>query len=96
MRKINKINKNNIKNKFTQALELPKEIVLNLPLITITGKEELTIENYKGIIEYSDDKLRINTSCGVVKIEGSKLTIKQITEENMFITGKITRFEYLL
>ncbi len=32
----------------TEALELPKEILLHLPLISFIGQEEVTIENYKG------------------------------------------------
>ena len=36
----------------TEALELPKEILLHLPLISFIGQEEVTIENYKGILEY--------------------------------------------
>lgn len=91
-----KIQKINLKEKVTNIFELPKEIVLNLPLVTIIGSQEMLIENYKGIIEYSEIKIRINTSCGVLKIEGKKLFINQMTKENLKITGKITTFEYLL
>ena len=41
----------NIKRNFAEALEIPEEIVLNLPLITMTGRERLVVENYKGVIE---------------------------------------------
>jgi sporulation protein YqfC len=84
-----------IKNKITAILDLPKEIVLNLPLISVIGIEEFTIENYKGIIEYTEERMRISTSCGILKIEGKKLCLKQITAENIAITGTISKFEYL-
>lgn len=42
----------------TEALELPKEILLHLPLISFIGQEEVTIENYKGILEYSEETVR--------------------------------------
>ena len=45
-----------LKTNLTTALDLPKEIMLNLPLITITGKNNMSIENYKNIIEYSQKK----------------------------------------
>jgi len=93
--KIKKINKK-IKNIFATTLELPKEIVLNLPLITLTGKEQLYIENYKNVIEYTDEKIRLNTSCGILKIEGKNLSLKEITNENVEVTGIIYKFEYLL
>ncbi|MCL2593295.1 MAG: sporulation protein YqfC [Defluviitaleaceae bacterium] len=85
-----------IRNKLTDMLELPKEVVLGLPLISIIGSEEISIENYKGIIEYTSERIRINTSCGVLKIEGRNMVLKQITSENMLITGSILKFEYLI
>ena len=54
----------------TEALELPKEILLHLPLISFIGQEEVTIENYKGILEYSEETVRIGTAAGVLRLEG--------------------------
>ena len=94
MKKIFKVNQN-IKKKLVNTLELPKEIIFNLPLITMVGNEEINIENYKGVIEYSPEKIRINTECGVLKINGEKLSFKQITAENIIVTGIIQTLEYL-
>jgi len=85
-----------IRTKLTDMLELPKEVILNLPLISIIGSEEISIENYKGIVEYTSERIRINTSCGVLKIEGRNMILKQITSENMLIKGNILKFEYLV
>lgn len=85
-----------IKKTLARMLELPKEIALNLPLISMTGNEELGIENYKGVIEYTEERIRLNTSCGVLKIEGKKLLLKQITTESMVVTGYIRKLEFLL
>lgn len=94
MKKIFKVNQN-IKKKLVNTLELPKEIIFNLPLITMVGNEEINIENYKGVIEYSPEKIRINTECGVLKINGEKLSFKQITAENIIVTGVIQKLEYI-
>ena len=94
MKKIFKVNQKK-KKKLVNTLELPKEIIFNLPLITIVGNEEINIENYKGVIEYSPEKIRINTECGVLKINGEKLSFKQITAENIIVTGVIQTLEYL-
>lgn len=85
-----------IKKKIINIFELPKEVILNLPLISIIGSEEINIENYKGVIEYNLERIRINTSCGVLKIEGKKLSLKQITAENISVNGLISKLEYLL
>lgn len=91
-----KKNTNKLKKTVTSILELPKEIVLNLPLITLTGNEELYIENYKGIIEYTEGKIRLNTACGILKIEGRNLFLREITAENIAVTGTLTKLEYLV
>ena len=82
--------------KITEALELPKEVVMNLPLITMIGAEDMTIENYKGVIEYSEERIRINTTAGIVRICGRRLLLKQITADNIGITGSIAKIEFLI
>ena len=78
----------------TNILSLPKEIALNLPLITATGRDEVNIENYKNLIEFTDTKVRINTAAGVLTIEGTGLTLKQIITEHVLITGKIAEIKW--
>ena len=84
-----------VKREVTAALALPKEIVLNLPLITLYGNEELNLENYKGVVEYTDERIRISTSKGILKIEGRNLLLKQVTSENISVTGGIVKIEYM-
>ena len=78
-----------VKEKMTGLLSLPKEIALNLPLIMATGRDEVNIENYKNLVEFTDAKIRINTAAGVLTIERTGLTLKQVTTEHLLVTGKI-------
>lgn len=84
-----------VRRRVTDILELPKESMLNLPLITLLGREELFIENYKGIIEYGDEVVRISTGVGVVRIDGRCLTLKSILAESITITGTFLSVCYL-
>ena len=79
----------------TEALELPKEILLHLPLISFIGQEEVTIENYKGILEYSEETVRIGTAAGVQRLEGQGLCLKQLSAECMVVTGRVEKMEFL-
>ena len=83
-----------MKEKVAEILELPKEVVLNIPKITMVGNGNLLLENYKGIIEYADGKVRINTGTGVITLTGEFLVIKEITSENIYIDGKIHTVEF--
>ena len=79
----------------TEALELPKEIMLDLPLISLVGREEVTIENYKGILEYSEEIVRIGTTAGVLLLKGQGLCLKQLSSECMVVTGKVGLLGFL-
>lgn len=73
----------------TEILELPKEVISNVPKITMTGFNEVLIENFKGILEYEDFFVRIGTYIGNVNINGFNLKLNQMNEEDILVTGKI-------
>ena len=81
------------RNRFNDILEIPKEIYTNIPNFIITGFEDMIIENYKGILEYEDYFVRVNTYIGIVNIHGINLKLEKMTEDNLKITGKIESIE---
>jgi len=87
--------KTSLKQKMSDVLELPKEIVLNVPKLTMIGNNNLMIENYKGIVEYDNSRIRLNTASGIVRITGEWLSIKEITSEDVMVEGTITSLEFL-
>ena len=57
--------------------------------ITITGFNELILENYKGILEYEEFFASISTYIGIVNINGFNLNLEKMTNDDIKITGKI-------
>lgn len=76
------------------AVNMPKDVVLGVPIVTITGQVELCIENYRGIIEYTDVLIRIKTKIGQIKVIGKHLQIEYYTNDEMKVTGRILSVEY--
>ena len=76
-------------NKIDKILELPKEICSNIPKLTITGFDEIIIENFKGILEYEDFFVRISTYIGIINVNGYGLRLENMTEDDIKVTGKI-------
>ena len=76
-------------NRINRMLEIPKETYTNEPKLIITGFNELIIENYKGIIEYEDYYIKLNTFIGCININGFNLKLDKMTEDCLKITGKI-------
>ena len=85
----------NFKYNVSEALELPKDVVLDLPKIIVTGNIGLTISNHKGIIEYTQEVLRINSSIGIIKISGANMELKTILSEEIIVVGSIEKLEII-
>lgn len=83
-----------IREKISNAFELPKDIVLDVSKVVIIGTEQITVENHKGIVEYSEELIRINTGNGIMKLCGKGLTIKTILQEEITISGELTSIEF--
>ena len=81
------------KKKFNDILEIPKEVYSNIPNFIVTGFEDMIVENYKGILEYEDYYVRVNTGIGIIDIHGINLKLEKMTEENIKIVGKIDSIE---
>lgn len=80
--------------KINDIFDIPEEVWSKTPKITITGFEEILIENFKGILEYEDFFARINTHIGVININGFNLKLNQITEDDILVTGKIENIDF--
>jgi sporulation protein YqfC len=77
-----------------QHLELPRDVVLNVPKITITGDSEITIENHKGIILFEDKQIKVNSRVGLISIYGSNFEILFIGGSTLTISGKFKSVAY--
>ena len=80
-------------NKIDIILEMPKEICSEIPKIIITGFDEMIIENFKGILEYEEFFVRINTHIGIININGYNLNLENMTDDDIKRTGKIESFD---
>ena len=76
-------------SKIDRLLEMPQEVYTDTPKITITGFNEMIIENFKGILEYEDYYIRINTSLGIVNINGYELKLENMTNDDIKVKGKV-------
>ena len=53
------IENESIKSRAASAASMPKDVVLGASVITILGTGEMCIENYRGIIEYTDTMIQM-------------------------------------
>ncbi len=72
-----------------KVIDIPREIYTNEPKIITIGFKELNIENYKSILKYEEDYIKLETEIGILNINGTNLCLVKMKEENLKITGKI-------
>ena len=84
-----------MKSAVSDIFELPKEIMLNLPKISMIGNNQMLVENHKGVIEYTPQRIRVNSSIGVIRIQGSEMNLKNIAADDIMIIGEIKIIEFL-
>ena len=80
--------------KLDEILEIPVELSTNNPKITIIGFERVLIENYKGILEYQEYFIRLNSYIGIININGFNLNLEEMTSDDLLITGKIESIDF--
>ncbi|MBR4110459.1 MAG: sporulation protein YqfC [Clostridia bacterium] len=84
-------NSQSLKQKFLTAMDLPIELLNDVPRITLIGNNNLLIENHKGIIEYDENIIRLVSH---INILGNQMNVEEINNEEIFITGEITNVEF--
>ena len=85
----------NLKYNISEALELPKDVVLDLPKLVMIGDIQLNITNHRGIIEYTQETLRVNSNVGIIKVSGNNLELKTILSEEIIVAGHIEKVEII-
>ncbi len=83
------------KEQLIDSLKLPKDVCLGALRVTLTGSTEAWIENYKGILEYTENQILLQGKTCQVCFEGNRLSIDYYTNEDMKISGCIACVRYL-
>ncbi len=84
-----------VKSKVSDMFDLPKDITLNLPRISMTGNNQMLIENHKGVIEYTPERIRINSTIGVIRLQGTEMNLRNIAADDIMVTGGIKSIEFI-
>ncbi len=73
---------------------LPKDVICDLPRVSLSGDKEIFIENHKGILEYTSKSVRIKMHDGLMNIKGEKLRICEMQTDRLLVTGDFLGVEY--
>jgi sporulation protein YqfC len=70
-------------------MDLPPDVLLELPRITMIGQLHIYIENHRGLLVYSDKELRLLLKSGQLLIKGKDFVLKTMLPEEILLEGVI-------
>jgi sporulation protein YqfC len=83
------------KEALIESLKFPKDVCMGALKVSMTGNREAWIENYRGILEYTDSLILLQGKTCQVCFEGTGLSVDYYTNEDMKISGCICAVRYL-
>ncbi|MBP3951299.1 sporulation protein YqfC [Bacillus suaedae] len=82
-------------NWMTKQMQLPADVMMDLPRITMIGQLHIYIENHRGVLRFSNQELRLLLKQGQLLIKGDHFVIKTILPEELLLEGRIDQVIYL-
>jgi len=79
----------------TRSLEVPPDVMMDLPRITMIGQLHIYIENHKGLLAFTDQEVRLLLKQGQLLIKGSHFVIKTILPEEILLEGEIEKVMFI-
>jgi sporulation protein YqfC len=61
----------------------------------MVGSRQLYLEHHTGILAYSDTQIDVNTTAGVLRVRGKRLTLLAMTAEEVRLGGAISAVEWV-
>ncbi|HJB90174.1 MAG TPA: YabP/YqfC family sporulation protein [Candidatus Eisenbergiella merdigallinarum] len=77
------------------SLKLPRDMAMGACIVTALGNEQVMVENYRGILEYTQNSIVLQSKTCRIAVCGCGLKIAYYTNEDMKIEGKISEIRYL-
>lgn len=82
-------------SKIIKALDLPQDLFLGLPNISLSGNREVYLSNHRGILSYGQEEMVILIKEYQLVIKGKSLSIVSYTKDDLTIQGYIRSMEFI-
>lgn len=74
--------------------ELPEEILLDLPKVTLLGDVQVLIENHRGLELFRPERITVRTASGRLTVGGRNLRVGAVDRESVVLTGEISSIAF--
>jgi len=77
------------------AFDLPGEVLMDLPRVTVTGGQRVVVENHKGLMDYGPNAIIVSGGRVTLKLLGDNLELRAMNAQELLITGDIFNLEFV-
>ncbi len=67
----------------------PREVVADIPRVTLVGNESLWIEQHHGLVGYQPEEVALRTSSGLLRVTGGGLRFRMYSSQEAMLCGRI-------
>ena len=78
-----------VKQRIADIFDLPRDVIADLPRLTLIGRTQIFVENHKGIILYDKEIIRIAFTGGEIVIKGRDFQVRTVYTHEIFIEGQV-------
>ena len=78
-----------------ELFDLPADVIAGLPRLEMVGGRQLYLEHHTGLLAYTEQQTDANTTAGVLRIRGERLTLMAMTAEELRVGGRIDALEWV-
>lgn len=79
--------------KTASVFDLPGDVLAGLSCVQLVGREELYLQNHRGILAYGEEEILVSGGKLLIRVRGSELKLRSMTATDLVITGTITAVE---
>ena len=79
----------------SERLDMPGQIMAGLPKVELTGFSKISVEQHKGILEYTEDAVTVAVSTGKIRITGKGLSIRLMNSVFLVVGGRLSNVELI-
>ena len=84
-----------MKTRMAELFDLPADLVAGLAHMELLGDRQFYLEGHEGILAYSDTQIDVSTGASVVRVRGSGLELRSMTDREVRIRGRIDAVEFV-
>ena len=73
----------------SELLKLPTDVTCGDTRVVMIGRSKVRVENYRGILVYEENVIKVQAMNLIVRVEGKQLQIRYYDQDEMEIVGRI-------